>query len=115
MRTVLQLVFCSVATLVSSVLWVSPAHADYQPPPLQRLIVESDFIVLGTISDVGDDTFVLREFTVVVGPASDAPIEVKRFVDWSGSSRWTRYQAGQKVLLFAEVPAPGSLSRREPR
>lgn len=88
------------------VLWVGRAHADYEPPHLWELIGESEFIVLGTISEVREETVVLEDYDVIFGPRSEGPLEVKRLVDWSGASRWTAYRAGQILLLLLSTPAP---------
>lgn len=92
-------------TLAILVLWPNPAHADYEPIPLYELIGGSNLIVLGTIAKVQEHTFFLEDYRVVFGPTRDRPLEVKRFIDWTGNSRWTGYRAGQTVLLFLIEPA----------
>lgn len=87
-------------TLTILVLWHSIARADYEPIPLHELIGGSDIIVLGKIAKVQEHTFFLEDYQIVFGPTRDGPLEVKRFVDWSGNTRWTDYRSGQMVLLF---------------
>lgn len=100
--------------LVIVVLWFRPAHADYEPLRLPELIGETELIVLGTISEVRENTFVLEDYDVVVGAHSDGPLEVKRFVDWSGASRWMKYRVGQTMLLFLVAPEAGAKGKIEP-
>jgi hypothetical protein len=76
------------------------ARADYLPIPLSELFGGSELIVLGTIESVGDDSFTLRETEVYAGSIGDAPLQVKKYADWTGGRRWSAYRAGQTVLLF---------------
>lgn len=78
----------------------TPSQADYQPLALHELFAGSDLIVLGTITEVREKTFLLGDDEVSSGPSLERPLEVKRFVDWSGNSRWSEYRVGQEVLLF---------------
>ena len=89
------------------------SQADYEPLALHELFLGSDIIVLGAIEEVRDDTFLLEDYEVLSGPDPDRALEVKRFVDWSGNSRWNEYRAGQKVLLF--LTRPGDELKDGPR
>lgn len=102
------------AALLMLALPLGHAHADYEPPRLSELIGESELIVLGTISDVQEKTVVLEDYEVIFGPRGEGPLEVRRFVDWSGASRWTAYRAGQTVLLLLSRPAAAE-EEGEPR
>lgn len=77
-----------------------PSNADYEPIPLHELVVGADLLVRGTIMEVREKTFEVEVLKVIRGSARSKRIEVQRFVDWTGSARWTSYQAGQGVLLF---------------
>lgn len=83
---------------------VTPSEADYEPLGLQELFAASDLTVLGTIEEVREKTFLLGEYEVLSGPSPDRPLEVKRFINWSGNSRWSGYREGQAVLLFLTRP-----------
>jgi hypothetical protein len=93
------------AALLMLALSLGRAHADYEPVRLPALIGESELIVLGAISEVREKTFVLTDYDVIFGSRDEGPLEVGRFVDWSGASRWTAYRAGQTLLLFLSAPA----------
>ncbi|EAR22102.1 hypothetical protein [Nitrococcus mobilis] len=81
------------------------APADYQPIALAKLFGGSELIVLGTIEGVGDDSFTLRATEVYAGSIEDAPVEVRKYADWTGGRRWSAYRVGQTVLLFLRKPA----------
>jgi phage-related protein len=104
MGTAVRVISLLSETLAILVLWPGPASADYEPIPLYELIGGSEIIVLGTIAKVQEHTFLLEDFRVVFGSTRDEPLEVKRFVDWSGNARWTDYRSGQMVLLFLIEP-----------
>ncbi|GGY07070.1 hypothetical protein GCM10007160_38210 [Litchfieldella qijiaojingensis] len=75
---------------------------------MHELFGQSELIVRGTIEEVKDKTFLLGEFEVLHGPNPDKPLEIKRFIDWSGNSRWSGYRVGQEVLLFLAGPEDAS-------
>jgi hypothetical protein len=103
------------ATLLMLALPLGRAHADYEPLRLPTLIGESELIVLGTITEVRPETFVLADYDVVSGPHGEGPLEVRRFVDWSGASRWTAYHVGQTLLVFLSAPAAaGEVGEHQP-
>ena len=93
------------AAFLMLALSVGRAHADFEPLRLPTLIGESELIVLGAVSEMHPETFVLDDYDVIFGPHGEGPLEIRRFVDWSGASRWTAYHPGQTLLLFLSAPA----------
>lgn len=76
------------------------ARADYQPMNLHKTISEAELIVLGTISEVRDKTFVVKEAELIDGDGQTSPLEVRKVAEWPGNARWTSYGASQRVLLL---------------
>ncbi len=88
----------SLASLLA-LLSAAPCFADYSPPPLFDMVGSSDLVLVGTITKIGEATFVLGVETVVAGKLEAKTIEVTRYVDWTCSTRWTPYAERQRVLL----------------
>ncbi|MFH1110236.1 MAG: hypothetical protein V1790_13735 [Planctomycetota bacterium] len=105
------------------------AEGKFSPLCLSNLSGGADLIVLGTISDVCDDTYTfdsvqtpdgivvtsrdVRDGTftvdveqVLAGSFEGAPLEVRKFADWTCGRRWAPYGVGQRVLLFLTRGTP---------
>jgi hypothetical protein len=75
-------------------------------PAICRLTVHADEIILGTITDVHDETFQLEVKETVVGSlATSKQLSVRQFHDWPCAWRWGKYAVGERVLLFLEKDA----------
>jgi len=116
---------------IAAPLYVAAAaEGKFSPLCLSNLCGGADLIVLGTIRDVCDDTYTfdpvqtpdgivvtsrdVRDGTftvdveqVLAGSFEGAPLEVRKFVDWTCGRRWAPYGVGQRVLLFLTRGAPG--------
>lgn len=68
-----------------------------------ELAANASVIARGTISQVKGASFVLKVEYCLAGDIGPE-IEVKRFRNNKTARRWTKYEAGQKVLLFLKGP-----------
>ncbi len=88
------------AVLILAVLAYPPVClAKYSPLPLFDMVGSSDLVLVGTIAEVADETFVMRIDTVVAGKHPGKTIEIARFRDWPCARRWTPYATSQRVLV----------------
>lgn len=90
-----------VLALVALCAFPLPCAAKYIPLELYDLLGASDVVVVGTITEVKQETFVLEVETHVVGAEGKPTLEVLRFRDWPCARRWTPYEVGQTVLVCA--------------
>jgi hypothetical protein len=75
------------------------ARASYNSIPLLKLICAADVIALGEITALDSSTFT---FSIKKSLFDDlTEITVAQFTDWECAKRWTDYEIGQKILLFA--------------
>jgi len=85
------------------VVFASPitASADYVRTSFADLAGTSAAIVVGTIAEVDEDTFLLSVEDVLAGPTKKGEkLKVRRFQDWVCAWRWADYEVGQKLLVF---------------
>jgi hypothetical protein len=82
------------------VLISSPSSFDYNRLEIHELFAFADNIVLGSISSLEEETFVLAVEEWIVGEPGGPTMRLKRFVDWTCATRWAEYRVGQRVLLF---------------
>ncbi len=74
------------------------ALADYRPLKLYEMIIKADKIVYGTITNLDSTHFTLQiEGSLTYDTGS---IKIARFEDWACAQRWTKYEVGQRLLLF---------------
>lgn len=81
------------------------ALAKYVPPQFFVLAGQSDAVVLGEITAVGDTTFALRPDEVLAGNAIGSSLMIVQFENWTCSHRWKPYAVGQREVAFLyELP-----------
>ncbi|RKD87769.1 hypothetical protein [Mangrovibacterium diazotrophicum] len=76
------------------------ALADYDPTPLPQLIVKSDLILEGEIVSLDSLTFTLKITAWIKGDSISREIKIQKFEDWTCANRITKYQIGQKEIVF---------------
>jgi len=76
------------------------ALADYDPTSLPQLIIESDLILVGEIVNQDSLTFTLRITDWIKGDSTSRDIKIQKFEDWTCANRITKYQIGQKEIIF---------------
>ncbi len=81
--------------LFSLLLFSVHSKGEYVPLKMYYMILTADKIVYGEIVKMSE-----AYFYVIDSVDSNKEIKIKKYVDWTCSSRWSEYQIGQKVLLF---------------
>jgi len=76
------------------------AFADYEPTPLPQLIIESDMILEGQIISQDSLTFTLKITDLIKGDSISKNITIEKFEDWTCANRITKYEIGQKEIVF---------------
>lgn len=76
------------------------AFADYEPTPLPQLIIESDMILEGQIISQDSLTFTLKITDWIKGDSISKNITIEKFEDWTCANRITKYEIGQKEIVF---------------
>ncbi len=76
------------------------SFADYMPLSLAEMVMRSECIVYGRISDTDEEFFVLEVENLFWGECDVSYFKVKKFVDFSCAARWTSYANDQYVFLF---------------
>jgi len=76
------------------------AFADYEPTPLPQLIIESDLILEGEIISQDSLTFTLKITNWIKGDSTSKNITIQKFKDWTCANRITKYEIGQKEIVF---------------
>ena len=76
------------------------AFADYEPTPLPQLIIESDMILEGQIISQDSLTFTLQIINWIKGDSISENITIEKFEDWTCANRVTKYEIGQKEIVF---------------
>lgn len=74
--------------------------ADYDPTPLPQLIIESDLILAGEIVSQDSLTFTLKIADWIKGDSISRSIKIQKFEDWTCANRISKYQIGQKEIVF---------------
>jgi hypothetical protein len=92
--------------LMAAIVGIGPsARAKYAPPRFFVLAGQSDAVVLGEITAVGDTTFTLRSDEVLAGSAIGSSLTIVQFKNWTCSHRWKPYAVGQREVAFLhELP-----------
>lgn len=82
-------------------IFITTSHiglAKYRPLKLYEMIIKAEKIVYGTITKLDSTHFTLQ---IEGSLTSDAGvIRIARFEDWTCAQRWTKYEVGQRLLLF---------------
>ena len=94
-----RLVVLTAFTLVSTWGTLPKSLADYSPIGLFELIGMADSVVVGTIMDVREQTFILRVQETLLGDER-TKLELLQFQDWACAWRWAPYRAEQTILAF---------------
>ncbi len=89
-----------IITILILIFICGKTYADYDPTPLPKLIIKSDLIIEGEIINLDSLTFTLRISDCVKGDSTLRNIKIKRFEDWACANRITKYQIGQKEIVF---------------
>ncbi|MDF1698326.1 MAG: hypothetical protein P1U56_20925 [Saprospiraceae bacterium] len=89
-----------IRTIILALLLFNQLHAkaDYAPMALHELIIKSDKIVYGEIVELSSEHFKFKVKGSLTG--DKGVLKIRRFMDWTCASRWTKYETGQKLLLF---------------
>lgn len=75
---------------------------EYDRYKLHELVASADLVVLGSITDVEDETFRLDVEQELFGKAGAPILRLTRFQDWMCAARWADYSVGQRVVLFIQ-------------
>jgi hypothetical protein len=76
------------------------AFADYVPTSLPHLIIKSDMILEGQIVSQDSLTFTLKITDWIKGDSISKNITIEKFEDWTCANRITKYEIGQKEIVF---------------
>jgi hypothetical protein len=76
------------------------SFADYEPTPLPELVIKSDLIIEGEIVSLDSLTFTLKVSDCIKGDSTTTLIQVQKFEDWTCANRITKYEKGQKEIVF---------------
>jgi len=76
----------------------STSSAKYYRDDLYSMIIKAEEIVYGTIVEIDSKTFTLSIDSSLT--SNREIIKIERFENWACAQRWTKYEVGQKVLLF---------------
>lgn len=79
-----------------------PIFADYAAPELFDMVGASDLVILGSIINVTEETFILKIDDVLCGKYKDNTIEIYKYKGWECSIRWSDYEKGQKEIVFLD-------------
>ena len=72
--------------------------ADFDSIALHEMIIKSDKIIYGEIADMDSTHFTLNISGSVTGEIGKA--KIRKFRNWTCATRWTKYELGQRLLLF---------------
>ena len=67
---------------------------------LPELVAISELVVVGKIEKVSGLNFIFKIDQVAKGKWEKHTIEVQKFSDWTCASRYSKYEKGQKAVLF---------------
>lgn len=88
--------------------------ADYVPPHFFEMVGGAELIVAGEITELGDETYLLKIERFLAGTWREPAVEVTRYRDWVCSHRWAPYAKGQRIVAFLDKDDPASQKSGRP-
>ena len=84
---------------------------DYEVIPLPKMIGISDFIVIGSVKELGDSTFIFDVQETLLGELTFEELDIKMFIPSKfDGPRMLPYAIDQRFLLFLSMPSEENTS-----